>query len=507
MREGAESHFLPATYFTSPQAADGGSLPPAATFGILPRMEEPASRFRSLRPRKWAILAAAIAICGIVAALFVARKTVTVIVDGGAPMEVTTYASSISGALRAAGLELQPADEVTPSRQERIADGDVIRLKRAFRVLVKSGESHLMVDTTADSAAGILSAAGLQFSTGDRVWVDGILIGDPEADLARHPFQMRLEQGVPFSLRLNGAPRELRSAAPTVAGGLWEDEVRLYQGDFSAPSPESALTAGAKIAVDRASPLTVSGGDKRYAARLAAETVGDALRAMDIPLTGLDYARPPQEAPVPASRHIEVVHRVEKVIIEQEPLPFDTQFEADPDLEIDNQRILSAGAYGILARQMRVRLDNGEEVGRLQDQEWVARDADPRLIGYGTRVVVRSKGTPDGNIEYWRAVVMHATSYSPCRVGGDTCSNTTATGDRLRKGVVAVSVRWFPYMVGARVYVPGYGFGTVLDNGAGGPWARWIDLGYSDSNYEPWSEDVTVYFLTPVPKNILYILN
>jgi uncharacterized protein YabE (DUF348 family) len=453
------------------------------------------------------MLGVAVAICGIAAALLTARKTVYVVVDGGAPMEVTTYASSVSGALRSAGVELQPADEVSPSRPGRITDGDVIHLKRSFWVLVQSGGSHLMVPTAADTAVGILTAAGLRFSVGDRVWADGILIDDPDADLDPHPFQMRLEQGVPFSLERDGSPAELRSAAPTVAGALWEDDVRLYEGDLSTPSPESALTAGAKIVVDRARPLTISRGGKQYAARLVAGTVGDALRAMDISLTGLDYAQPPQEAPIPASRHVEVIHRVEEVLIEQEPLPFDTQFEADPDLEIDNQRILSPGAYGILARQMRVRLDNGEEVGRVQDQEWVARDADPRLIGYGTRVVVRSKGTPDGNIEYWRAVVMHATSYSPCRVGGDTCSNTTATGDRLRKGVVAVPVRWFPYMLGARVYVPGYGFGTVLDNGAGGPWARWIDLGYSDSNYESWSQDVTVYFLTPVPKNILYILN
>jgi hypothetical protein len=34
----------------------------------------------------------------------------------------------------------------------------------------------------------------------------------------------------------------------------------------------------------------------------------------------------------------------------------------------------------------------------------------------------------------------------------------------------------------------------------------WIDLGFSDNDYEQWSNWVTVYFLTPVPANIPYDL-
>jgi uncharacterized protein YabE (DUF348 family) len=490
-----------------PCAPAGGPLCVRVTFGILPAMRESLPRLKAVRLRTWAIVAAALTIGGLAGLLISTHKTVTLIVNGQPPVEVQTYAGRVKGALRSAGIDLRPMDDVTPPAEERIVGGDVIHLKQAYWLSIQAGEARFEVATTADTAAGILSEAGFALFPGDRVWIDGALVEVLEAGLDRHPAQIRLERAVPIYVQMDGHIQEYRSAAPTLGEALWENDVRLYDGDVLRPSPGSPLVEAMEVVLERSSPLIVAADGAHYRAQVVGGTVGDALLEMGMPLTGLDYTKPSLGGRIPPGRRIEIVRRTEQVWIEQEPLPFETLVQADPDLEIDNQRLLSPGAYGIRARQVRVRFENGEEVGRVQDEEWVAREADPRLIGYGTRIVIRSKGTPDGTIEYWRAVVMHATSYSPCRVGGDSCSHTTATGDRLRKGVAAVSVRWFPYMVGARIYVPGYGFATILDNGGGGPWARWIDLGYSDSNFEPWSQDVTVYFLTPVPSNILYILN
>jgi 3D (Asp-Asp-Asp) domain-containing protein len=61
-------------------------------------------------------------------------------------------------------------------------------------------------------------------------------------------------------------------------------------------------------------------------------------------------------------------------------------------------------------------------------------------------------------------------------------------------------------MRGAAVYIPGYGFATVEDIGAGFSDRHWIDLGYSDEDWVSWSGYVTVYFLTPIPSNIMYVL-
>ena len=116
--------------------------------------------------------------------------------------------------------------------------------------------------------------------------------------------------------------------------------------------------------------------------------------------------------------------------------------------------------------------------------------------------------TPDGTIEYWRKIRVRATSYSPCRLGtGDNrCSYTTASGARLAKGIVAVSLKWFRMMRGQRVYIPGYGFGVIGDYGALP--GMWIDLGFDEETFEQGAivGSVDMYFLTPIPATIPWTL-
>lgn len=439
--------------------------------------------------------------------LFSASKVVTLEIAGEDRTEVGTFARTAAGALRSADISLQEGDVLTPGPDDQISDGDVIRLIRASPVLIEVGGDLQQFRTTGSSVDEILSQGGWSVSPGDQIWIDGRLVHSPQAPLASRPIQIRLERGPEFYLESNDERLRVRSAASSIAGALWEGGVRLYAGDRLDPGAGGSPEEGVDVRLTRSEPVAVKVDGSYLRGRVVSKGITSALLELGLSLEGMDTTAPPPEEDIPATRQFEIIRRTEQVLIEQEPLPFETALQPDPELEIDNQRLLSAGAYGIRARRVRVRFENGEEVGRAEDEEWVIRESEPRVVGYGTDIVVRTRNTPDGIIEYWRAVQMHATSYSPCRIGGDACSQYTATGDRLRKGVAAVFVRWFPYMVGTQVYVPGYGFATILDNGAGGPWPRWIDLGYSDSNYQPWSQEVTVYFLTPIPENILYILN
>jgi hypothetical protein len=64
------------------------------------------------------------------------------------------------------------------------------------------------------------------------------------------------------------------------------------------------------------------------------------------------------------------------------------------------------------------------------------------------------------------------------------------------KGLIAVDPRYIP--LGTRLYIPGYGFAVAADTG-GGVKGRFVDLGYSDNDYQSWSRVITIYFLTPTP--------
>jgi len=141
------------------------------------------------------------------------------------------------------------------------------------------------------------------------------------------------------------------------------------------------------------------------------------------------------------------------------------------------------------------------------EDEWTAREPKPRIVGYGTNVIIRTASTADGPVSYWRAVEAYATSYSPCRIGiPNTCSYTTASGKTVQKGMIGVIRSWYYYMQGQPVYIPGYGFATVEDIGGGVAGRHWVDLAYSDEEWVGWASSVTVYFLAPAPANIMWFL-
>jgi 3D (Asp-Asp-Asp) domain-containing protein len=60
-------------------------------------------------------------------------------------------------------------------------------------------------------------------------------------------------------------------------------------------------------------------------------------------------------------------------------------------------------------------------------------------------------------------------------------------------------VPWYQIMKFQKVYVQGYGFGTIADTGGGIPGTPWIDLGFDDDNYVSWHNWTTMYFLPPIP--------
>jgi resuscitation-promoting factor RpfB len=127
-------------------------------------------------------------------------------------------------------------------------------------------------------------------------------------------------------------------------------------------------------------------------------------------------------------------------------------------------------------------------------------------MAYGTKVEVKTTTVDGVTLEYWRAVQMYPTSYSPRRSGTDQCYSGTSSGKSLRNGMVGLRQGWYLAMQGQQLYIPGYGFASVEDVCGGCVGRPWIDLGFSDHDFEPWHFWVTVYFLTPVPANVIYVL-
>lgn len=424
--------------------------------------------------------------------------TIELQVDG-AWYSLSSHAGTVSAALREAGLEVQPEDYISPAPDTPLESGMTVTVSRATPVTVVDGERRIVILTRATSPWAVLGQAGVELQAGIGLTVNGLPWEASDTALDRPPRSIVVRPAVDFALVDDGVRRRLSSAAVTVGDALWQAGVQIYAGDEISPSADTLLSAGMEIALTRSRPVTIQADGAELRTRTHRTSVRDVLDDAGVALVGMDYTRPALDQPLPEGGRVEVVRVREQLISEQEPLPFDVAYLAMPELELDSLQVVQPGAYGVLGRRLRIRLENGAEVDRRIDAEWVAKPAEPKIIGYGTSIIVRSADTPDGPVEYWRELRMYATSYSASRAGTPRSApwyGRTRTGKVLTVGMVAVDPTVIP--LGTQLYVPGYGFASAEDTGSGVK-GLWIDLGYDDWNYVSWHRYVTVYVRTPVP--------
>jgi uncharacterized protein YabE (DUF348 family) len=301
----------------------------------------------------------------------------------------------------------------------------------------------------------------------------------------------------------------LLSSAMTVAQALEENGIPLYAGDFLDPPASTPIRAGMTITHRPAIDLTIHVDGRSIQARAADATVEEALAEVGIPLIGMDESEPGGSSPLPEDGQI-TVRRIDEVVeINTKSLPYDTRADLSAELEIDQQALLHAGEPGLAVTRTIIRLEDGQEISKQVESETIVRAPQDRILGIGTKIVIRTATVDGETIEYWRVLTMNATSYSPCRsmTPSGACSYGTASGMKAGYGVVAMVYRWYLLFAFENLYIPGYGRAVVGDNGGVNLSSNyWIDLGYDDNNYVPWSQPVTVYFLTPVPANPGYVL-
>lgn len=426
------------------------------------------------------------------------RKTVTLTVDGTSYL-FTTYAFKVGGLLHSQHISLYPSDKLTPSQDAWLKNGETITLVRAIPVQILADGVISSLHTPERIPSNLLTLTGVQSLPGDQLLSNGQPLESSQSfPLDIQSISIQVIRSLDISLTVDGKTQSLSSTAPTLGSALWAAGYSLYAADQLVPPADTPLTPGLVASLTHSHPVTIHTQTGVVVVRTASRTVGEALEAAHLAPQGLDYSLPATEEPIPSSREIRLVRVTEQVLVEQAPLSFETKYQPDANLDLDSQSILQAGEYGLTAQRVRVRYEDGQEVSRQVDSKWVARQPQPRIIGYGTNVVMHTTTVDGVTIQYWRSLTVWVTSYHPSETG----SNHTATGDLVQKGVVGVNPNYIPYHT--QMYIPGYGFGVALDTGNIG--ARWIDLAYSDDEYVPWHQYVTIYFLWPPPDNIVWII-
>ncbi len=236
----AATALAPAPATGQPRSGDRPSLEPPpepAPSGVLD-LPHGSTRTRLI------VVLVLVALVASVSAAVALSKSVTVSVDGQ-DRTVHTFASNVSGALAAAGVEFSERDRVEPAPATELADGDQIIVHKARPLtLVEAGHSRV-VWTTAPSVDEALRQMGMAANPVQMSTAPGTAI--PTSG-------MKLELSVPRNVLLTdgrNAPRSVTTTAGTVEGLLFELGVPLGPEDISVPARDATLTDGATVQVVR----------------------------------------------------------------------------------------------------------------------------------------------------------------------------------------------------------------------------------------------------------------
>lgn len=458
-----------------------------------------------------------------------AGMAVTVTVDGFSE-PVRTARATVGQLLADLGVSLRPEDRVTPGLDVPLVANMAVTVQRARLGSVEADGATFTAYTHAQTAGDLLVEAGLSLAAGDEIWLDAVRVqpetplppangpaesrGRPRFARARswighdpQPVRLSLRRAVALTVDDGSVPFVIRTTAPTVGEALAAAQVTLYLGDDVRPTLGSRVQDGLRVVIQRSKPVLITADRRTVQTRTRGKTVGDALVELGVIVSGNDRVTPALATAVRDNTLIKVVRVQETMEVEREPIPFGLMYAADDQMEIDNQRLVNPGQPGEYRKRFKVTLVDGQAISRLMLDDWMAAEPITRVVAYGTKIIPRTLDTPDGPITYWRKIRAYATSYSPVRSGTPRSApwyGLTRIGLPAGKGLVGVDPAVIP--LGTRLYVPGYGNALAADTGNGIFGGKWLDLGYSDDDFELWHWWVDVYVLYPPPARIRWVL-
>lgn len=438
------------------------------------------------------------------AAYFLGQETYTVY-DGSEAITVNGRFATVDEVLQAAAITLRPEDLAQPPRSA--PPQPAIQIQRAQEVTVTQDGRVQTYRTRQPTLAAFLAEARIPINQRQEVSDGTSVIDLALLDQTPLPAQVIIRpQLLSITVQDGERPQTLRTSAATVGEALAEAGIVLDSSESVAPPAGTPLVEGMTIQVQRTIPVTVTVDGGTTAVRSAAADPASILAAAGVTLGELDYTVPSLDIFLQAGDTLRVVRVHEELLTADEALPYQTVYQPSADLDLDTKAQLSPGTLGLKQRVTRVRYEDGQEVSRVDEGEIVAQEPVNEVIGYGTRITTNVVDTPDGPREYWRVVRMRATAYTAASSGKSPdhpSYGITASGRPAGTGIVAVDPNVVPFR--SEVYVPGYGVGFAGDTG-GGVKGRWIDLGFDEDELETWNGYVDVYYLTPIPAEINYLL-
>ncbi|HYZ14939.1 MAG TPA: ubiquitin-like domain-containing protein [Candidatus Acidoferrum sp.] len=295
----------------------------------------------------------------------------------------------------------------------------------------------------------------------------------------------------------DGISQTLETEAATAGDLLAAQGVVRAPEDALSVAPDSPLADGETIVYRTALPVTVVVDNQPREVHTAATTVADLLAQQNVVWDRHDRISPAPATPIAKDAVVRVQHMNTWTEAVRTPIAPRTVKRWAFALPAGKSKIVNPGKPGVFETSyLFFRSPDRRSVHRQTLAARVLRTPRPRILAEGigeyTAISRFAARGVEGTLRFASAALsMVATAYTASCIG---CSGTTASGRPAGHGVVAVDPRVIP--LGTHMFIPGYGRAVAGDTG-GAIHGNRIDLGFNSNRQanQFGRRPVTVYLL------------
>ena len=203
------------------------------------------------RPLRWAAQGAAVAVVA-VGALSMAQydKAVSLSLDGQTS-SVHVFGSTVGDLLAKQDLQVGAHDIVQPAADAPLRDGDTVVVRYGRKLTVTMDGKTTDYWTTATSVDAALAELGIRADTAK-------LSVSRSEPLGRSGLALTITTPKNLTVNVDGGTRTVASTGPTVADALQALEITLGANDRVNPAPETPISEGLAVTVNRVEKKSVS---------------------------------------------------------------------------------------------------------------------------------------------------------------------------------------------------------------------------------------------------------
>jgi resuscitation-promoting factor RpfB len=293
---------------------------------------------------------------------------------------------------------------------------DTVRATDGLVVIINHDDVEQTVPTAPTTVGELLKKLDIPVGEGD------VVEPAQNTNIRQDDFRINVYRSKPVEVIDNGRRTLAFSAAATPRSVAKQAGAVLYPEDELKTEPVTEFlkdrTLGAKIIVDRATPVTMNLYGKPVEIRTQAETVEELLKERNIKLSKDDSVTPVASTKLAAQSQVFLLRQGTKITSVTEEIPMPVENIHDQNLAIGTSAVRQAGSPGQKVVTYQLNLQNGQEVGRTVIQEVVAKTPVKQIVVQGASLSgikgnMGLAGIAPGDYQYVDYIVSKESRWNP----------------------------------------------------------------------------------------------